>query len=267
MPSAPSLVTGNYPTCEDVMNFARAAGNDMLQSTSGAILTDGAPFTLSYLNAAIEQVAKELANNGCPQTIIDNELLAPLTPVPNPDPSIQTFISQDGYFDGLVMHKVPFLPPNMILPLDVWERQVNSGQQFQLMRQPQGGLPSCPQTQWLGQWEWRQGQINFVGSLSSEEIRVRYLGSLPKVGNTADFSKTVIQVQGGTRALGYWVLTFFAEARGSAMAQIARQHAEETTEQLVIEFVRAQQRIAYRPRGYRDGSDRLDNAVVWGGNR
>src|ERR1019366_2000160 len=267
MPSAPSVMSGNYPTCEDVLNLARALSNDMLQSTGGAILTDNANFTLPYLNAAIEQVGKELANNGCPQTIIDNEILGPLTPVSNTSPSIQTFISQDGYFDGTVMHAVPFLPPNMILPLDVWERQVNSGQQFQQMSQPQGACRSCPQTQWIGMWEWRQGQINFVGSLSNEEIRVRYLGSLPKVGNSADLSKTVIQIQGGTRALAYWVVTFFAETRGGAMAPTARQRAEEMTDQLIIEFVRAGQRIAYRPRGYRDGSDRLDNAVVWGGNR
>ena len=261
MPSAPSVITGNFPTCEDVLNLARALANDMLQSTSGAILTDAANFTLPYLNAAIEQVAKELANNGCPQTIIDNEILGPLTPVPNPDPSIQTFISQDGYFDGLVMHAAPSLPPNMILPLRVWGRQTGSGQQFTEMTQPQDGLIGpC-------QWEWRQGQINFSGSLSTQDIRVRYLGSLPKVGNSAALANTVIQIQGGTRALAYWVVTFFVEARGGEMAQISRQRAEEMTEQLIIEFVRAGQRIAYRPRGYRDGSDHLDNAMVWGGTR
>src|ERR1039458_1641515 len=107
MPSAPSVMSGNFPTCEDVLNLARALYGDMLQSSGGSILTDAAPFTLPYLNAAIEQVGKELANNGCPQTIIDNEILGPLTPVPNPNPSIQTFISQDGYFNGLVMSKVP----------------------------------------------------------------------------------------------------------------------------------------------------------------
>jgi hypothetical protein len=233
----------------------------MLSGTSGNILTDTAPFTLPYLNAAIEQVSKELANNGCPQTVTDNFILTPLTPVPNPDPGIQTFVSQNGYFDGAVLHADPVLPPNFIQPLELWERQVGSGQQLQPMRQAQEALPSYNQSTWLTWWEFRQGRIYFLGSLSTEDVRMRYMGSLPKILNGADFTKTTIQVQGGTRAIGYWVLTYFTEARGAAAAPVARQRAQEATDQLVTEFVRAQQRVNYRQQGYRDGSDRLDGAL------
>lgn len=265
MPSAPSVHSGNYPTCEDVLQFARSVANDMLQSTAGNILTDTAPFTLTYLNAAIEQVSKELANNGCPQTVTDNFIMSPLPPVPHPDPSIQTFLSQNEFFDGEFSHLNPHLPPNIILPLELWERYPHSGSQFMLMQQPQEGLPSRLQGAWLGYWEWREGRIWMIGSTSTEEIRMRYMGSLPKILNGADFTKTTILVQGGTRAMGYWIATYFVEARGGAAAAFCRQRAQEATDQLITEFVRAQQRVGYRQQGYRDGSDRISGYL--GGTR
>src|SRR5271154_3442495 len=101
---------GVFPIAENVLQLARASINDMLRTTAGAILTDTAPFTVVYLNAAIRRVQRELANNGITSNIRDNVILTPLTPAVGSDPSIQVYVSQMGYFDGTNMNATPTLP-------------------------------------------------------------------------------------------------------------------------------------------------------------
>ena len=124
-----------YPNAEQVMNRARAFVNDAFQGGAGRILKDTAPFSVEYLNSALEELAQRIRNRGVITLEYDNYILTPLTALPAPNPAIQTYVGFNGYFDGTKLNKVPFLPGNCLQVLEVWERQTGSGLPFQPMKQ------------------------------------------------------------------------------------------------------------------------------------
>src|SRR5277367_2448871 len=137
----PIIVQGPYPSVERILNLARSIVNDSFVGSTGTpgegrVLTDNAPFTLPYLNSAIRKMAQVLRNNGVSTVIKDNWIMTPLLPVVNIDPSVQTFLSWTGYFDGTNMWPAPYLPPDLIVPMELWERQTGGELPFQPMSQP-----------------------------------------------------------------------------------------------------------------------------------
>jgi hypothetical protein len=256
----PVVPSATYPTAEQVMNRARAIINDMQISTAGQILTDSAPFTLDYLNNAIEEVQEYLAINGVTSNLIDDYILTPITPVATQDPSVQIFISTDGYYDGSVMHATPALPPDIIVPLKCWQRQTNSGQWFQEFMQPQDGLCSYIPGPYFSRWEWRQDRLNFNGATNTLDVRIRYEASISQVADNSDFSNTTIRIRDGLRALAYMVATLYSDARGSAQAPLMRQNAETQMNRIVNRYTRRDQRIAYRRGSYSSG-DTIDGSL------
>jgi hypothetical protein len=257
--------TGSYPIAEDVLNQARADVNDMLRSTTGQIMTDTAPFTNVQLNGAIRRVQRELANNGITSNIRDNVILTPLTPAPNSDPSIQVYVSQFGYFDGTNMNQTPTLPADCILVLEVWERQTNSGAQFQYMPQPQEGLQSRIPGSYFGQWEWREDRINMTGSTITEDLRIRYEASLARVSVPVaplTYANVTIPILDGLDALSAAIVMKYARTRGSAMRQEAKEWFDDEIYQLVNRHVRRDQHVSYRPAGFRAGGGRIDGSLI-----
>lgn len=255
------VATSSYPIAENVLQLARAGVMDMLRTTAGAILTDTAPYTAVYLNAAIRRVQRELANNGITSNIRDNVILSGLTPAVGSDPSIQVYVSQLGYFNGATLNANITLPADLIMPLELWERQTGSGTQFQYMPQPQEGLESRIPGSYFGQWEWREDQINMTGSTITEDLRIRYEASLARISAGSDFTKTVIAIRDGEDALAAAVVLQYSRTRGSALRAEAKTWFDEEMFQLVNRYVRRDQRIMYRPRGYRAGGGRIDGSL------
>lgn len=249
----PVVPGATYPTAEDVMNLARAIINDMQVSTAGATLTDNKPFTVEYLNMAIGDCQQYLALNGVTSNLVDDFILTPITPVANQDPSIQCYISTDGYFDGSVINATPVLPPDNIVVLRCWERVTDSGAWFTDMTQPQDGLQSHLPGPYVQKWEWRQDRINFVGSTSTEDIRIRYEGSLANLApnsTTNPFSNTTIRIKDGKRAMAYLVASYYGDARGSAQAPTMLQRAQDQMDAIINRYTRRDQRIGYRRGAY-----------------
>jgi hypothetical protein len=260
----PQVQTSGYPIAEDVLNDARAMINDMLRTTGGTILTDTQTFTNTYLNMAIRRVQRELANNGITSNIRDDVILTPLTPAVGSDPSIQVYVSSLGYFDGANVNPSPTLPADLIFPLELWERQTGASSQFIPMMQPQEGLNSRMPGSYFGQWEWREDRINMTGSTMTEDLRVRYEAAIPRIAvpqSPATYATVSIPIRDGEDALSAAVALQYARTRGSALRQEAKQWFDDEMYQLINRYVRRDQRIAYRPRGYRAGAGRIDGAL------
>jgi hypothetical protein len=253
------IVPGStFPTAEAVLNLSRAVINDMQISSAGQILTDTAPFTIEYLNDAIQTVQVYLANQGVTSQLVDNYILTPITPVATQDPSVQCYISNVGYFDGAVIHPVPTLPPDCVVVLRAWERVTGSGQWFQPLQQPQDGLSSHLPGPYLQQWEWRQDRINIVGSTNTEDIRIRYEQSIA-ITSGSNFAEVVIPIKQGTRALAYTVAATYADARGAAQAPALQQKAIDYMDQIVNRNARRDTRIGYQMRRF--GGSNIDGAL------
>lgn len=241
-----------YPTVEQVMNRARAIANDSYRNGQGRILTDNAPFTVEYVNGALEELQDRLRNNAVITLIQDNIILTPITALAAPDPAIQVAIMYTGFFNGTTMVSAPALPSNVVTPLVLWERQTGSGLPFVEMTQPREGLPSRFQGNWLGLWEWRQDAIWFNGSTVNEDIRMRAQISLPMVSpnSTTSFADTQIGILASINALANLVLYQYAKARGAQALQTAQIDAEKYIKLILNRYTRQAQRVPYRRQPY-----------------
>ncbi len=240
-----------FPSVEQVMNRARAIANDAYRNGQGRILTDSAPFSVEYLNGALEELQDRLRNNAVVSLIKDNVILGPITALSGNDPSQQVGITYTGFFNGTAMVDAPKLPADLLAPLALWERQVGSGLPFVPMcPPPMQGLASQFQPNWLGTWEWRQDGIWFQGSTIDEEIRIRYQTSLPIIADPASFADTEIAILASVNALANLVVYQYARARGAQAAPTMAQDAEKFIRLIINRYVRQAQRIPYRRQPY-----------------
>jgi hypothetical protein len=255
------VAEGTYPVAEDVMELARASINDMLRNTTGSILIDTAPFTVPMLNSSVRRTQRYLANNGLLSNVVDNAILASIPAVGNQDPATQVFISALGYYNGVNTFSQPVLPPDLILPLALAQRQSNSGAQFTSMQPAKGPLMSRIPGAYFGEWEWRQDAINMVGCTNVMDIRVRYEGRLPRIAKGADLTQTTINIRDGEDVLAFGMVMLYGFSRGAAQRQEANVLWKAECDELINRYVRKDQRIAVRPKGYAAGGGSIDGAL------
>ena len=253
--------TSAYPICENVLQLARAIVNDMLRTTGGQILTDTAPFTVPLLNAAIRRTQRELADNGLLSSVIDNFVLTPILPVASSDPGVQVSINANGYFNGVTQLSSPILPADLILPLALAQRQTSAGQQFTPMQPAKGPLMSRIAGPYFGEWEWRQDALYMVGCTNTMDLRLRYEQSIARVAAGANMQNVTIQIRDGEDALAWALVSYFGFSRGSAQRQEALAMWQLECDKLVNRYVRKDQRIAVRPKGYAAGGGTIDGAL------
>ena len=187
-----------YPSLETIFGLVRVFLNDWqpgatLMPGEGQISTDDpfrSPQTLTAFNSALRELYRGLRLIGAPTLIRDN-VLVNLPANGATGPGVQTNLSLQGYFDGLVLQPSPTLPNDLLFPLFLWEQQTGSGLPFVPMIQPEEGLPSAMvQGASLAMWEWRGGSSGyvpgatgndalwFIGSIAPTTIRIRYQSAL-----------------------------------------------------------------------------------------
>lgn len=241
-----------YPTAEQVMNMARAFVNDAFRGGAGRILTDQAPFTVQYLNSALEELAAKIRNRGVITLEIDNTILTPITALPQPNPAVQIYVSFAGFFDGTKMNKLPALPGSLLQVLEVWERQTGSGLPFQPVK-PMRPLTSAFQGPYFRNWEWRQDRINLRGSTVTEDLRIRWTSALAPIAPATEenpWSNVTIQILASVNALAKLVAYNYALARGAQAAATMRTDADMYTRLITNAYTRQNQRTPYRRRQF-----------------
>jgi hypothetical protein len=217
----PVVPDSAYVSLETVTNLIRALANDMIYSQAGEILTDNANFILPLLNDSLEWFVNEMNNSGV-MSFTQETLITPLTATPAPqstDPATQTNISDNGYFDGVGINMGPQLqlPPSLLEPVDLWERQTGSQERFRWMHPVPGGLPSKVPSDRFGMWEWRQDGIYMPGIIQSNDIRLRFTSTLPQFVSTDD----ILYFRGATGALAYKTLAAYMGSKDPVAAQTA----------------------------------------------
>jgi hypothetical protein len=236
----PVSATVAYPTVEAVMNRARAYVNDAYQGGAGRILTDSAPFSIEYLNGALENLQDMLRDYEAVSLIKDNYIMSPIAAIANVDPSVQINVSFTGFFNGVSQVALPTLPADMLVPLFLWERTTGANLPFSPMEQPQSGLPSYYQGQSLRFWEWRNDAIWMMGSQSTEDLRLRYKAQLLPIAapsTQAPWSGVSIVIQASVEALAHLVAYRYARARGSQMGMIFKADADDAKRSIMNRYV------------------------------
>ena len=240
------------------MNRARAYVNDAYQGGAGRILTDTAPFTVEYLNGALENLQDELRDYESITLIKDNYIMSPINALPATNPALQINVSFTGYFDGANQNALPTLPSDMLVPIFLWERITGSNLPFTEMEQPQGGLPSYYQGQSLRFWEWRTDAIWMMGSQSTEDLRLRYLAQLLPLAPatpTNPFTNVSIVIQASVESLAHLVAYRYARARGSQMGMLFKQDADSAMRSIMNRYVLQSQGIRHERIPYNRDDD------------
>lgn len=176
-----------FDTWESVLELARTRLNDAIQSLGGDILTDNAVFTQTMVTGAWRKMQTFLAQMG--HSAFKNRAVLYNFPVyAATDPSAQTALSWMYYFDGVSFWYPPsvgLLPPDLILPLKIWERMSATGSNNAMpfpsepMSQALDGLPNRRPQSWNECWEWRNNTLYLPGSLYAMDLQIEYASFLP----------------------------------------------------------------------------------------
>src|ERR1700678_2240184 len=237
-----------YPVAQQVMDRARAFVNDAFQAGRGRILTNENPFTVQFLNSALEELQQRLRNRGVITLTYDNVILTPITPPPTFGPGQQQRIAFQGFYNGTTWVATPALPQECISVLEVWERQTGAGTAFQPMTQ-QRPLQDRSQSPWLQSWEYRQDSIILIGSTVTEGLRIRFQAQLAPIAAasaTNPLSNVTINILASVNALAKLVAYNYALALGAPAAETMAQDAEKYVRLITNSYTRQNQRVPYR---------------------
>lgn len=263
-----------------IMDLVRSLINDTQAGATntpgeGQIFTNNSaisPFTQPFLNSSIRELYRELRNVGTATLIKDNIVIynlpivnSPTQGLGNPDPTVQTYLSTGGYFDGVQIWPNLLLPSDLIYPEEVWERQTGTTNNFASMIQSQFGLRGIAQVPWLGEWEWRNDNINFHVATQPRDIRLRYYAKLPTFFSpTLDFSSTFVPIMDCTDAVAYKTAVKYARMLGSPGLADLIGEAKEQMYQLKNANTRRAQSVDYHRIPYGNSDGDINNQFVCG---
>src|SRR6185312_4985239 len=180
--------TAPFPTAQTIMQAARALVNDAgaAGSVAGNLLGDNQAFSLPLFNQAYRFAQTRLANSGV-EIATKYATLTNLLPVATSDPSVFPWMNWANYWDGVNLYSAPVLPPDLVMPLRLWQRLSGAtASPFIPMRQANDGLPPIIQAAYFQCWEWRGNQLNFTGGLQSNDILMLYMNFLPDAQSLKD---------------------------------------------------------------------------------
>ena len=241
------------------MQLVRSIVNDTFPGVGGQqgrIFTNDAPFTLPYLNSAIEELSRRLRLEGVTFPIKDNVPLNNVPAVVKADPSVLVNIGFTGTNNGTTAFATPYLPGDCLQVYEVRARITGSNQQYLGLQQAQAGLVSGYQNQWLGMWEWRAYAIWLNGALQPFDLLIRYQSGQPDINvPAANFATTPIYIQDCKTALANLVAKLYGSSRGASETQITRCEAaaESAIAQMAEDYIRRGQTVNLRRQSYGGG--------------
>ena len=204
MATQPVYIYGETPNT--ILNIARSRVNSMVLTPSGfpggsdpgsqfnevgggdslstELNPDGSIIfkTQIIFNAAYRKFQKYLANLGYRLLIGDNLVIEELPPNTNTDPSSQSWLSWNGFWNGTVFTATPALPEDFYAPLKIRERINGQDTVFIPMRCALDGLRNIQvRGIYNGQWEWRTNALYLTGATSTTDLQFRYIRYLPNL--------------------------------------------------------------------------------------
>jgi hypothetical protein len=237
---------------EDILLDARAIVNDMAVE-GGDVLTDGAPFTIQYVNQAYRRVQAYLAQYGV-ETYSTFLWLLGIPANTTGDPESRVLISDSGTQiitpsgAGESSYADPILPDDLVAPLRLRERQSGSLNFARLMNRRNDGLnTTLGSYTYLVDWDWRDDTLWFRGATQAIDIELMYEKHLPILSQVTD----TVPIRGVDNAAAYRVAYAFSKARGAQVADSFGSEGQIELDLLVNRAQRAKQRIKHRRQPYR----------------
>jgi hypothetical protein len=243
----PSVTTNPYPTVEDVLETARVICNDAGLSIAGSILADNQPYVIPMVQACYRKLQRRLRRAGA-NTYNEYWYITGLTAVASADPTTQVQLSYDGYYDGVTNHADPTLPPDMLEPLEIWERTSSTTARWIEVEQAPDAINTSAQTSVFGQWDWESDILYFPGATTSRDLKMKGMRMHPVL--TAVTSQ--LMIVDCQDAMANLVAQMAAKSRGGAeSAAVFGADANEEINLLIAPQAQKEQRVAFVRRPFR----------------
>jgi hypothetical protein len=255
-----------YPSLQEIADLVRTLVNDDMPGATntpgeGQILTNASVTLINLMNSAIRETYRDCRIMGQPTLIRDNYILEGLPPVNSNlgvgvmNPAVQVALQYTGFYDGLQMWSQWLLPQDMILPLELWERQAGTQNPFGLMRQSTGALAPRNQTYALGEWEWRGDEIWMNGATESRDVRLRYVATYADLAATGiDWTQTYVPISDSQEAIADKIAARYTARLGGAQQAYAQQRADRSILRLRQQVTRSRQEIDFQRPSYGNGA-------------
>ncbi len=269
MPIIPPPQAVAYDNVYKVLSTAKTRLNDALPTlfpVGGKLLENSQTQTQQMVNTAWRRLQEYLANLGYTR-LTDESIIFQLPVVGSQDPAVQTYINWFNYFDGQNLFNAPVLPPNMILPLKIWERQSGTASGFAQMGMFLDGLPTWNKQARNLCWEWRGDAVFMPGSQQVMDLRVRYAAYLPDFedsGNVPWFQQPV-PIMRCLDSLSCFICAEVLIARGDVHENPFVVKAEEAANLIMNRDISAKQRVNVRRRPRSGRGDGASWGGQWGG--
>ena len=254
-----AIVSGsNYPSLNDIANLVRSCVNDDKAGATntpgeGQIITNSSVTLQNFMNSAIRETYRDIRIMGQPTLIKDNYVLTSLPAVNSAlgvgvmNPAVQVSLQFGGFYDGLQMNSDYTLPSDLLMPLEMWEREGSTQNEFSGMRQSEGALVPRNQHEALGDWEWRTDGIWMNGATEERDVRLRYICTFQNlVTSTIDWTATYVPIMDSQEAIADKITVRYSARLGGGSLQYAMQKAKESIFHLRQQIVRDRQKIEYR---------------------
>lgn len=261
----PTVPISAYPTLATIANLVRSLVNDDGLDGAGRILTNKSVTLQNFMNSAIRDLYRDLRIMGDPALIKDNYIINGLPPLNSPsgvgvpNAEIQVSLSQSGYFDGLQLWPNYTLPSDMIMPLEMWQRQ--NGTSLNFTHLPQANGPLTPNNQGLGfgKWEWRNNQIWMNGSIIPIDLRLRYISTYIDLAEpNINWDYTYVPITDSQDVIADKVVVQYCFRLGGDALADARLNAKQSLLKVKQQSARVRQKINITPPIY--GHNRAENA-------
>lgn len=212
MPLVSPTLGNPYPTVNAIMDVARARVNDMMNDTSGDLLSNDAPASQTYLTAAWHWYQDKCADAGV-ETLIKEIVLYGIPLSASTDTADQAHVTWMGCSDGVNQYETPALPQDLIQPLSVWRRQTGMEAVFNLMTQATDGLPT-----WFDYtvFDWRDDGMYYYACSYAQDFKIRYSAYRAELLLTQPDS--LVPMMRCENCLGARIAFEFANPRGAAQA-------------------------------------------------
>lgn len=245
----------SYPSLATIASLVRTFVNDDKAGATGTpgegqILTNSSVTLINLMNSAIRDTYRDVRIMGQPTLIKDNCIVLGLTPVNSalgvgaPNPAVQVALQFVGYFDGLQINSNLLLPGDLIMPLEVWERQNGTQDPFVMMTQNIGPLQPRNQVEMLVDWEWRTDSIWMNGSTQTRDIRLRYIATFADLAaSSVDWTQTYVPILDSQDAIADKISVRYAARLGGTALADAMVAAKASLFKLKQQVTRDRQKI------------------------
>ena len=242
-----------YDICLTVLDMVRSR----LNSAAGLnvdVLTAAQTFTQRAFNTGWRKLQEFLMNKGY-TPFTDEVIIAELAPIDGgtaADPSLQVYLSWDGYYDGATLDDTKVLPQALVFPLKIYQRPSNQNSNFVPVEMILDGIPTAQHQLYQYGWEWRVDRIYMPGAVQELDLRIRYAkfhGDFQQDADTgAPWYLSTVPIARCSDALSLYVCAELALSRPDLEIDplTFKDQAEMSANLLFNRDVRAKQRVNVR---------------------